>query len=113
MVNLGRERHDGSMATYDGPATVIAGGAEYEVQALLRSTADEVRVPGGGRMRGLTEWGGTLEASDEGAAWNIHQEDMATLRAEDGREGQFIVTNTEIGAATLEIKGSGRPPFGA
>lgn len=101
------------MDTYDGPATVIAGGEEYEVTASLEITTDHVPVRGGQPLRGLREWHGTLHARDDDAAWNIHQADEPRLRVEGGtREGQFIVTNTQVGENELVIQGSGPAPFG-
>ncbi|MEU3426605.1 DUF4873 domain-containing protein [Streptomyces gardneri] len=99
------------MERYDGPATVTADGADFEVEASLEMTTEMVPVAGGTPLRGLSTWYGTLEVQDDEAAWNIHQADQALLRI-DGRDGQFIVTNTQVGTNELTIKGSGPAPFG-
>lgn len=87
------------MTTYDGPATVIADGTEYQVTAQLTITTD-------GR---LEEWGGTLDVLDGADAWTIFDADTVKLRIGD-REGDFLAKD---GSPTMDIQGSGRPPFGA
>lgn len=83
------------MTTYDGPATVIADGAEYEVTAKLST------IPG-------REWYGSLDVPDGDAAWAIFNTSDRTLRIGD-REASFVAK----GAGTdMVITGSGRPPFG-
>lgn len=89
---------DKRMTTYDGPATVIADGTEYEVSTRLAITTD-------GRMK---EWGGSLEAPDGAAAWAIFNASSVKLRIGD-REGDFIAKGS---SAAMDIQGSGRPPFG-
>ncbi|MFM9542312.1 DUF4873 domain-containing protein [Streptomyces turgidiscabies] len=90
------------MTTYDGPATVIADGAEHEVAAHLAISTD-------GRLK---EWHGTLDTQDDGAAWQIQEARSATLRTTDGREGTFFPVRLEVGSTELEIQGSGHAPFG-
>ncbi|MEU3836494.1 hypothetical protein IFE09_11305 [Streptomyces microflavus] len=104
-------RHTMPMATFEGPATVLANGVEYEVEASLSSSTEEVRVPGGGHLRGLTEWRGTLQTRTSDDAWNIYQADQPTLRA-DGRDGAFICTGTQAESTSIDINGSGPAPFG-
>ncbi|MFE6482408.1 DUF4873 domain-containing protein [Streptomyces sp. NPDC057757] len=86
------------MTTYDGPATVIADGTEFEVTAQLTITTD-------GRMK---EWGGSLDVPDGSAAWTIFDARSAKLRVGD-REGDFIAKGS---SPAMDIQGSGRPPFG-
>ncbi|MCL6733303.1 DUF4873 domain-containing protein [Streptomyces neyagawaensis] len=83
------------MTTYDGPATVTADGAEYEVTARLTSTS--------------REWYGSLDVADGAAAWAIFDADDTTLRIGD-REASFVAKG---GGTDMDIQGSGRPPFGA
>ncbi|WP_143673020.1 hypothetical protein, partial [Streptomyces sp. b94] len=90
------------MRTYEGPATVLVDGMEYEVEATLELRTEQVPVPGGGKLRGLSEWRGTLHAQDDGAAWGIYEADQPVIRI-DGREGLFISTNTQVGSNEIEI----------
>ncbi|MEU9861318.1 hypothetical protein AB0D99_10600 [Streptomyces sp. NPDC047971] len=99
------------MATYEGPATVTADGAEYDVQASLELTTDSVPVPGRAPMQGLPSWHGTLHVTDDEAEWNIFQADEKSIQI-DGRVGQFITTNSQVGTGEIVIKGSGTAPFG-
>ncbi|MGW0821822.1 hypothetical protein [Streptomyces sp. NPDC002845] len=82
------------MTTYDGPATVIADGTEYEVTAQLTDTS--------------REWYGSLDVPDGAAAWAIFEADDTKLRIGD-RDGDFIAKG---GSPDMTIQGSGRPPFG-
>lgn len=91
------------MTTYEGPATVIADGTEYHVTAHLTLTSS-----GGG----LKEWYGSIEAQDEGAAWNIAESRDAKLRIGDGRDGSFFADGSAAGSTGMTIQGSGQPPFG-
>lgn len=103
--------HNGHMDTYMGPGIVTADGTDYEVEADLVMTTELVRVRGGAPIRGLAEWHGTLDAQDEGAAWNIFDADDTSLRIGD-RTGKFIATNSHGGSSEIVIKGSGPAPFG-
>lgn len=87
-------------------------GTEYEVEATLVITTSQVPVRGGGTRRGLSEWHGTLQAQDDGAAWGIYDADQPVLRI-DGREGLFISTHTQVGSSEITIQGSGPAPFGS
>ncbi|MFE2041662.1 hypothetical protein ACFXAZ_12160 [Streptomyces sp. NPDC059477] len=82
------------MTTYNGPATVIADGTEYEATARLTSTSNE--------------WYGSLEVPDSGAAWDIFNARDRKLCIGD-REAAFTAKSA---ATDMDIKGSGRPPFG-
>lgn len=83
------------MTTYDGPATVIADGAEYKVTAQLISAS--------------REWYGSLVVPDGEAAWAIFEADDTKLRIGD-RYADFIAKD---GSTDMDIQGSGRPPFGS
>ena len=94
--------NDEPMTTYDGPATVIADGTEYEVTASLTLTDD-------GRLK---EWHGSLDTPSEEAAWNIFEADNTKLRIGQGRQGSFFAVRSEAGATDMDIQGSGPAPFG-
>ncbi|WP_330349585.1 DUF4873 domain-containing protein [Streptomyces sp. NBC_00582] len=83
------------MTTYDGPATVIADGTEYEVTAQLTSTS--------------REWYGSLEVPDGTAASAIFEADNTKLRI-GARDADFL---SQDGSTDMDIQGSGRPPFGS
>lgn len=82
------------MTTYDGPATVIADGTEHEVTAQLTSTS--------------REWYGSLTVADGTAASAIFGADDTRLRI-GSRDADFLAND---GNTDMDIKGSGRPPFG-
>ncbi|MDD9375161.1 hypothetical protein M8Z33_00450 [Streptomyces sp. ZAF1911] len=105
------------MGSYDGRATVITNGSEYEVHAdlwcrpappqIARSFAVSSPVGGGG-----IDWGGTLHASGEADAFAMHDASSLTLRLDDGAEASFTFQKGgDLGAGTLPIRGSGTVPF--
>lgn len=102
------------MRLYDGPATVVVEGAEYEVRASLWTTRGNrrVRSMGGGRtsLRGLDKWGGVLTVDDSAAAWAIWQAEEPELRLPEGGRGRFITVRTTAGGP-IEIKGNGASPY--
>ncbi|MFF3848029.1 DUF4873 domain-containing protein [Streptomyces sp. NPDC002328] len=85
--------------SYQGPATVIADGAEVSVKADLQIHQE----PGG-----MTSWDGSLQADPSVDFWDA---DETRLRMPDGREGAFIATRGVVGSSEVEIQGSGPAPF--
>jgi hypothetical protein len=95
--------------TYSGPALIIGPDFEIPVEADLTGYTDVVDTGRGGMVTGLQSWGGTLEAEgDTDELWKVTHSggSLYTLRLEDGREGQFIATDSAIGSAVLGITGS-------
>ncbi|WP_189146830.1 DUF4873 domain-containing protein [Streptomyces lacrimifluminis] len=101
------------MRTYQGRATVIVEGAEYEVDADLWSESGHVRVAAMGdvsSVKGLASWGGTLDANHEEACWNILNGGVMRLQLRDGGEGEFLASGGTLGGP-VRITGNGEPPF--
>ncbi|AVZ71719.1 hypothetical protein SLUN_05460 [Streptomyces lunaelactis] len=90
------------MSNYQGPATLIAGGAQIEVVATLS----------GGRSGPGSEWGGSVQtdsaAQDLCSSMNNNE---VKLRLPDGREGDVVATSTAIGSGRLKVSGRGPMPF--
>ncbi|MFD9047668.1 DUF4873 domain-containing protein [Streptomyces zaomyceticus] len=91
------------MTTYEGPATVVADGNEFPVDADLTLTSGP----------GLREWYGNLATSDEEATWRIQEASTTTIQINDGPAASFIATAARLGGTEVRIQGSGAPPFGA
>ena len=91
-----------SMTTYNGPATVIAGGKEYPVTAELAILEDG----------GFKEWRGTLICESTKVAWDIFDENAETLLLIGDTTGVFIAGTFNADTDGLGIQGSGPAPFG-
>ncbi|MFC8408537.1 hypothetical protein ACFUG9_33980 [Streptomyces griseoincarnatus] len=89
------------MTSYQGPATVDASGTEYPVVAdLYVDTEGPFKV-----------WRGTVTAADEGAAWEIFNDNHTKLRIDD-RESGLMADTFNADTAELRVHGSGPAPFG-
>ncbi|MFC8201690.1 hypothetical protein ACFUTV_40875 [Streptomyces sp. NPDC057298] len=102
------------MAHFNGDAVVVlADEAEYSCRATLQSSTEQVSArtfTNTTRLPGLTNWSGTIDLGDDGAAWAVQEADEPRLRIGD-RESGFTVPGGNVGTGVLRIKGSGTPPF--
>ena len=92
-------------STYEGPATVLAGGREIRVHAELTAEASG---------HGRTGWQGTLRPEEPGEDFgSMHESHAGSLQLHGGREGEFVVTRVVrgFGGATMRVSGSGSIPF--
>jgi uncharacterized protein DUF4873 len=90
------------MSTYRGPATLVAGDYEIDVETeLSASRAGEER-----------QWGGRVQTSGvpEPFAAAMEGGDV-TLRFPDGEERAVLATHTAIGSGLLRVTGTGTVPF--
>ncbi|MEE1801822.1 DUF4873 domain-containing protein [Streptomyces sp. NPDC101062] len=90
------------MSNYQGPATLVAGASEIQVEATLSGSLD-----------GETwQWGGSVQTGDaeEAAGPALDSADLR-IRFPDGREGPVVATHTAIGSGRLKVSGSGEIPF--
>ncbi|MFJ4919467.1 DUF4873 domain-containing protein [Streptomyces sp. NPDC088725] len=89
------------MSNYQGPATLVAGDSEIEVEATLS-----------GSRAGAVQWGGSVQTGGTTADFFAAMEkDDVRIRLPDGREGAVAVTHTTIGSGRLRVSGSGAIPF--
>jgi hypothetical protein len=90
------------MSNYQGPATLVAGDSEIQVEATLSaSLSGEVR-----------QWGGSLQTGEmeEDLAAALASGDLR-IRFPGGQEGAVVATPTAIGNGRLRVYGSGTIPF--
>jgi len=85
-----------AMVSYNGPATLVVGDHEVEVEAHLVSNREPEH---------LGDWGGFLTC-DPDTLFNLLGETV-TVRLPNGREGTVVV----LGGGKVE-GGGGPPPFG-
>lgn len=88
--------------SYQGPATIIGDGTEFEADIELRADLSEP----------LQSWGGSGTVSV--AVPPPILLGLVTIRLPNGREANaHIEINWRVGAthAPLEIRGTGTPPF--
>ncbi|MFJ2111886.1 MULTISPECIES: DUF4873 domain-containing protein [unclassified Streptomyces] len=90
------------MSNYQGPATLVAGESEVQVEATLS----------GSRVGETRQWGGSVQTEDAGEGFELAL-DGADLRIRfpDGRERPVVATRTAIGSGRLRVSGSGEIPF--
>lgn|GEM_PF-5443110 len=89
------------MTTYNGPATIVAGDVEIEVEATLATSFDGA----------LTSWAGSVEAEGGEDFYEVMRSDDVKIRMPDGSEGAIVPTHTSVGTGQLEVQGSGKAPF--
>lgn len=63
-------------------------------------------------VKGLQSWDGCIDGLDGAVAYAIWDTDGALLRAEDDREGKFLITGGSMDGGPVSIQGSGPAPFG-
>lgn len=81
-------------------------------------TSPSGRLPGEfvGDFESSTEgsrrsWGGHIESDDEAQLDALYELGTLGVELTSGRTGEAIVTHYEVGAGTVEVVGSGPPPF--
>lgn len=88
--------------SYHGPATIVSDGKETPATVTLHVDTSQP----------IKSWDGTGTVEVSGIP-DISV-GMSVIRLPDGREGQALVSvryNSSANQATLEINGSGEPPF--
>ena len=93
---------------------MLIDGADHPVYAQLEGHIEGHTVEsfgGKSRAEGLPVWGGTLQTHGQDLTWAISNAEELILRAEDGREGPFTVTNEDRQKGVLRISGNGAAPF--
>ncbi|WP_069757904.1 DUF4873 domain-containing protein [Streptomyces sp. LUP47B] len=101
------------MGRYNEQATMLIDGVAYPVHAKLEGyfeSEETQSFSGKSRVRGHPVWGGTVQTNAQDLTWTIHNAEELILRAEDGREGPFTVSD-DNGEGVLRIRGNGRAPF--
>ena len=83
---------------YRGPAKLICGAVETEVDAALFTEPEGPGQP----------WSGTLRAMGEESLYAEFVTDVCRLRLPDGREGSVRILGSGFGP--VEIAGEGTPP---
>ena len=83
---------------YRGPATLIFGAVDIEVDAALFTDVEGPEKP----------WTGTLRATGDESLWAEFVTDIAQLRLPDGREGYVRIMGSGFGP--VEIVGEGGLP---
>ncbi|MEU1128220.1 DUF4873 domain-containing protein [Streptomyces sp. NPDC005899] len=86
---------------YEGPATLVIGGEETKVTAVLRAADHD----------GSGSWSGTVSADGlQAAFWAAVQSSGVTIRMPGGRQGVAqIDMDAESGSA--QVTGGGPAPF--
>jgi hypothetical protein len=90
------------MSNYQGPAVLIAPGAEFAVEATLSAA----------RSGSVGEWGGSVQTDDPAEDFYAAIDGgQVKIRLPDGSEGDVVATRTAIGSGRLRVSGSGPTPF--
>ncbi|MEU3183094.1 DUF4873 domain-containing protein [Streptomyces sp. NPDC006923] len=90
------------MSNYQGPATLVAGDSEIEVEATLSASLS-------GAVR---QWGGSVQTSEAGEDFYAALDSAdVKIRFPDGQEGTVVATHTAIGSGRLRVSGTGAIPF--
>jgi hypothetical protein len=86
--------------SHQGPATLVAGDGS-EIPADV-----ELHVQRSGHLR---EWYGTATVED----FDLTSLGDYVLRLPNDREARVIIAGAMLGSGTIQLQGSGVPPFGS